>query len=96
MPRVADVHDSAAPCGPSAIAIANPRHLGLRGVRALAVVVALACIFPALTTTTAFGLASDGGIFNYGDAAFFGSTASLALNKPTVGMAASPDGKGYW
>ncbi len=41
-------------------------------------------------------VASDGGIFNFGDAGFFGSTGSLALNKPVVGMAATPDGKGYW
>src|SRR5271169_3018146 len=40
-------------------------------------------------------VASDGGIFNYGDAAFYGSTGSIALNKPVVGMAATPDGKGY-
>ena len=41
-------------------------------------------------------VASDGGIFNYGDAAFYGSTGSIVLNKPVVGMAATPDGKGYW
>jgi len=41
-------------------------------------------------------VASDGGIFNYGDAAFYGSAGSLQLNKPVVGMAATPDGKGYW
>jgi N-acetylmuramoyl-L-alanine amidase len=41
-------------------------------------------------------VASDGGIFTFGDAAFFGSTGSLALNAPVVGLAASPDGKGYW
>ena len=41
-------------------------------------------------------VASDGGIFNYGDAPFYGSTGSLVLNKPVVGMAASPSGKGYW
>ena len=40
--------------------------------------------------------ASDGGIFNYGDAAFYGSTGAIALNKPVVGMAATPDGGGYW
>ena len=40
--------------------------------------------------------ASDGGIFNYGDAAFYGSTGGMTLNKPIVGMAATPDGKGYW
>ena len=41
-------------------------------------------------------VASDGGIFNYGDAGFFGSAGSLKLNKPIVGMAPTADGKGYW
>ena len=41
-------------------------------------------------------MASDGGIFSYGDASFYGSTGAIALNKPIVGMAATPDGKGYW
>ena len=41
-------------------------------------------------------MASDGGIFTFGDAAFYGSTGNLALVKPVVGMAATPDGQGYW
>jgi hypothetical protein len=41
-------------------------------------------------------VASDGGIFSYGDAQFYGSTGSLTLNKPIVGMAATKDGGGYW
>ena len=41
-------------------------------------------------------VASDGGIFSYGDANFYGSTGSIHLNQPIVGMAATPDGKGYW
>ena len=41
-------------------------------------------------------VASDGGIFNFGGAGFFGSAGALSLNKPIVGMAATPDGKGYW
>ncbi len=41
-------------------------------------------------------MATDGGIFSYGDANFYGSTGSLVLNKPVVGMAATPDGGGYW
>ena len=40
--------------------------------------------------------ASDGGIFTFGDAKFYGSTGSMVLNKPIVSMAATPDGKGYW
>ena len=39
---------------------------------------------------------SDGGIYAYGDAGFYGSAGALALNAPIVGMAATPDGKGYW
>ena len=38
-------------------------------------------------------VASDGGIFAFGDAAFFGSTGGSPLNKPIVGMSVSPDGK---
>jgi hypothetical protein len=41
-------------------------------------------------------VASDGGIFAYGDAGFYGSTGSKALNQPIVGMDISPKGKGYW
>jgi hypothetical protein len=32
-------------------------------------------------------VATDGGTFSFGDAAFFGSTGAPALNKPIVGMA---------
>jgi hypothetical protein len=41
-------------------------------------------------------VASDGGIFSYGDAQFYGSTGNIQLNQPIVGMASTPDGKGYW
>ena len=41
-------------------------------------------------------VASDGGVFNYGNLPFCGSTGSIALNKPMVGMAATHDGGGYW
>jgi hypothetical protein len=41
-------------------------------------------------------VASDGGIFSFGDAAFHGSTGALHLNRPIVGMAPTPDGGGYW
>ena len=40
--------------------------------------------------------ASDGGIFAFGDAAFFGSTGDIALNKPVVAIAATSTGDGYW
>ena len=40
--------------------------------------------------------ASNGGVFSFGGAAFYGSAGNIALNKPIVGMAATPDGGGYW
>ena len=43
-----------------------------------------------------WNVATDGGIFAFGDAQFYGSTGSMHLNQPVVGMAATPDGKGYW
>jgi hypothetical protein len=39
---------------------------------------------------------SDGGVFGFGDAGFFGSTGGIALNKPIIGMAATVTGMGYW
>jgi hypothetical protein len=41
-------------------------------------------------------VASDGGIFTFGDAGFYGSEGGQPLNQPIVGMAAMPDGRGYW
>src|SRR6202521_1352714 len=41
-------------------------------------------------------VASDGGVFSYGDAHFFGSTGNTRLNRPIVGLAATPDRSGYW
>jgi hypothetical protein len=41
-------------------------------------------------------VASDGGIFSFGDAQFFGSMGGRALAQPVTGMAATPDGRGYW
>jgi hypothetical protein len=34
-----------------------------------------------------WSVASDGGIFSFGDAGFYGSTGADVLNKPIVGMA---------
>ncbi len=41
-------------------------------------------------------VASDGGIFAFGDAGYFGSEGGRQLNAPILGMAATPDGGGYW
>jgi hypothetical protein len=41
---------------------------------------------------TGFGywlVASDGGVFSFGDAGFSGSTGALVLARPMVGMAAT-------
>ena len=40
--------------------------------------------------------ASDGGIFSFGNAQFYGSMGGKPLNKPVVGMAATADSRGYW
>ncbi len=41
-------------------------------------------------------VASDGGIFTFGNAAYYGSTGSMVLNRPVVGMAPTRDHGGYW
>jgi hypothetical protein len=41
-------------------------------------------------------IASDGGVFAFGDAHFYGSTGGIHLDKPIVAAAPTPDGKGYW
>jgi hypothetical protein len=41
-------------------------------------------------------VASDGGIFSFGDAKFFGSTGNITLNKPITAMTATPTAGGYW
>ncbi|MGH9110366.1 MAG: N-acetylmuramoyl-L-alanine amidase, partial [Acidimicrobiales bacterium] len=41
-------------------------------------------------------VASDGGVFAFGDATFSGSMGGRALDAPVVGMAPDPTGAGYW
>jgi hypothetical protein len=41
-------------------------------------------------------VASDGGIFAFGDAQFHGSMGGTPLRAPIVGIASSPTGNGYW
>ena len=60
---------------------------------------ALSCISEGQTVSSIAGywmVATDGGIFNYGNAGFYGSTGNLTLNKPIVGIAVSPTRGGYW
>ena len=51
---------------------------------------------PPPATTGYWLVASDGGIFSFGNAGFFGSTGAMHLNQPIVGMASTPDSRGYW
>ncbi len=60
----------------------------------------IVCVLPCLVPAGAAAMSSsrqpsDESSSNAG-AAFYGSTGALNLNKPIVGMAATPDGKGYW
>ena len=55
-----------------------------------------ACPLPPQPDPGYWQVGSDGGIFSFGGAQFYGSTGSMHLNKPVVGMAATPDGNGYW
>jgi len=56
--------------------------------------------YPLATTSIAtngyWEVASDGGIFSFGTAQFYGSMGGKPLNKPVVGMASTPDRLGYW
>ncbi len=54
-------------------------------------------IVNAIPTNAGYWLVgADGGVFSFGDANYYGSMAQVALNKPVVGMASTPDGHGYW
>jgi hypothetical protein len=51
------------------------------------------------TPTSSHGywlVGSDGGIFTFGSAQFHGSTGSLALQRPVVGITPTADRAGYW
>ena len=39
--------------------------------------------------------AGDGGVFTFGDSAFYGSAGAITLNSPIVGGAVTPTGRGY-
>jgi hypothetical protein len=41
-------------------------------------------------------VASDGGIFSFGNAGFYGSAGAIPLNRPVVGMAPTASQHGYW
>jgi PQQ-like domain len=51
---------------------------------------------PAPPNSSYWLVASDGGIFTFGNAGFFGSAGSLPLVRPVVGMAPTASRAGYW
>jgi len=77
----------------------------MAGLLCLTGSIALPTSASAGTTPTAHGVpqrsaywlvASDGGIFAFGGAQFYGSTGNLRLNQPIVGMAGTRSSAGYW
>ena len=86
------------------------RRIALLALAALAMVApsALIAAGPASTDASAstnattasvpaYWLASaNGGVFSFGGAPFYGSAGNIALQKPIVGIAATPDEAGYW
>jgi hypothetical protein len=52
---------------------------------------------PAAPPNSSYWLAaSDGGIFTFGNAGFYGSTGGIRLNQPDVAVAPTPSKGGYW
>ena len=52
---------------------------------------------PSATTTPGYyEVASDGGLFSFGGAAFHGSMGAKRLNAPIVAMVTNADASGYW
>jgi hypothetical protein len=65
--------------------------------RLLAVAIAAgSCVSAVAFAEPAPGLAGDDTVLAFGDAGFHGSTSGMQLSSPVVGMAATPDGEGYW
>jgi hypothetical protein len=67
-----------------------------QGTAVVSPALAITVTYPARTGLGYWEVASDGGLFSYGNATFFGSTGGMPINKPIVGMAATPDDQGYW
>lgn len=54
----------------------------------------IVCVAPTPTGNGYIEIGADGGTFNYGDAPFLGSLASIKLNKPIIAGCVTPSGKG--
>jgi hypothetical protein len=56
-------------------------------------------VVPCSAPANPFGyrfVATDGGVFTYGNQPFCGSTGGIHINQPVVGIANTPDSGGYW
>ena len=66
-------------------------------VRSFVAVALMSLLLPGAGDPVAGAVASTGpAVLAFGDAGFYGPTTSMSLNRPVVGMAATPDGGGYW
>ena len=54
------------------------------------------CQIPPAASGGYLTVAADGGVFSFGGQQYCGSTGNIALNKPVVGLAMTPDNGGYW
>jgi hypothetical protein len=54
------------------------------------------CQRPPASSNGYLTVASDGGVFTFGGQQFCGSTGSIKLNQPVVGIGQTPDQGGYW
>jgi Transglycosylase-like domain len=77
----------------SVMAFGAAPTLGTPGVKPVASFVGIAATASGLGYWVA---AEDGGVFAFGDAAFYGSAGTKTLYQPIVGIAATPSGRGYW
>jgi hypothetical protein len=67
------------------------------GIRTLASPIEAAAASTTASIPVGYWLTTDtGDVVNYGEAGGHGSTQGVKLNKPVVGMAATPDSGGYW
>jgi hypothetical protein len=54
------------------------------------------CQIPPAASGGYLTVAADGGVFSFGGQQYCGSTGNIALNKPVVSLAMTPDNGGYW
>ncbi|MHB8593109.1 MAG: hypothetical protein ACYDB3_02080 [Acidimicrobiales bacterium] len=82
----ADANDASAvsPCPPTVETVVSPPTKS-----------GSSCRVPA-GATGYWQVASDGGIFAFGNLPYCGSMGGTVLNQPVVGMAGTPDAGGYW